>query len=63
MTCSWDADDNIAHGEALVRAAAKTGAQVILLQELLEAPYFCIDQAPEHFDLARSMQNSRVVQH
>lgn len=63
MACSWDADDNIARAEALVRAAAEDGANVILLQELFETPYFCIDQVPDHFALARSMQDSRVVQH
>lgn len=63
MTCSWDVDDNIARAEELARSAAAEGAHVILLQELFETPYFCIDQLPEHFDLARSMQDSRVVQH
>jgi N-carbamoylputrescine amidase len=63
MTCSWDADENIANAETLVSAAADQGANVILLQELFETPYFCIDQRPEHFDLARSVADSRVVQH
>ena len=63
MTCSWDADDNIARAEKLVRKAAEEGAQVILLQELFETPYFCIDQLPQHFELARSAEDSRVVQH
>ncbi len=63
MRCSGDADENIDTAEGLVRAAAQDGANVILLQELFETPYFCIDQLPEHFGLARSVQNSRVVQH
>lgn len=63
MACSWDVDDNIARAEALVRAAAGQGAQVILLQELFETPYFCIEQDPDHFPLANSPGDSRVVQH
>jgi N-carbamoylputrescine amidase len=63
MACSWDIDDNIARAEALVREAAGRGAQMILLQELFETPYFCIEQDPAHFALARSADDSRVVQH
>ena len=44
MACSWDIDDNIARAEALVRAAAADGSQIILLQDIFETPYFCIDQ-------------------
>lgn len=63
FACSWDIDDNIARAEALVRAAAGEGAQIILLQELFETPYFCIDQQPRHFALARATGESRVVSH
>ncbi len=38
--------------EAMVRAAAARGAQVILLQELFEAPYFCQLQRADFFHLA-----------
>ena len=40
MACSWDRAANLDRAEALVRAAAAQGAQVILLQELFETPYF-----------------------
>jgi N-carbamoylputrescine amidase len=63
MACSWDIDDNIARGEGLVRQAAESGAQMILLQELFETPYFCIEQDPVHFAMAREASQSRVVQH
>lgn len=63
MACSWDVEANIAEAERLVRAAAEAGAQVILLQELFETPYFCSVQDPRFFDLARPMEASRVVQH
>ena len=63
MSCSWDVDENIAKAEAMVRRAAEAGAQVILLQELFETPYFCITQDYDHLDLAQSMEDSRVVSH
>ena len=43
MACSWDRDANIARAEKLVREAAAHGANIILLQELFETPYFCKD--------------------
>lgn len=63
MACSWDIDDNIVKAEGLVRKAAENGAQVILLQELFETPYFCITQDYEHLQLARRMEDSRVASH
>jgi len=53
MHCSWELEANIARAEALVNRAADAGAQIILLQELFETPYFCIEQENQHFDLAR----------
>lgn len=44
--------DNVDKAEALVRKAAADGAQVILLQELFAAPYFCKEQDPAGFALA-----------
>ena len=38
MACSWDREANIANAERLIREAAKQGANVILIQELFEAP-------------------------
>jgi len=63
MACSWDTDDNIARAEALVRAAHAGGAQIILLQELFETPYFCQTIDAAHLDLARPLEASRVVSH
>src|SRR3954451_22826868 len=47
-----DAAANLARAEALVRDAARRGAQVICLKELFNAPYFCKSQREERFDLA-----------
>ncbi|GJM76695.1 hypothetical protein HMSSN036_89110 [Paenibacillus macerans] len=41
MSCSPNTDENIAKADKLVREAARQGAQIILLQELFETPYFC----------------------
>ncbi len=63
MACSWDADANIAKAEQLVRAAAARGAQIILLPELFETPYFCIEQDARHLNLARAAADNRAVRH
>ncbi len=63
MACSWDADDNIQKAEDLVRLAAEDGAQVILLQELFQTPYFCLEQKFQHFELARSLDQDKAVAH
>src|SRR5581483_1456779 len=63
MSCGWDIGANMAKAEALVREAAAHGAQIILLPELFEAPYFCIEQDNRHLALARTVAESRPVQH
>ena len=62
MACSWAIDDNINRAESLVRRAAEQGAQIILLQELFETPYFCIDEQNRHFDLAKTLETQTTVQ-
>jgi N-carbamoylputrescine amidase len=63
IACEWNIDRNIARAEALVRQAATQGAQIVLLAELFETPYFCIEQEPRHLALARPVQESRAVCH
>ena len=62
MACSWEIDDNIARASA-VCAAAADGAQIILLQELFETPYFCVDQDSKFFSLAKPRENHPLIQH
>jgi N-carbamoylputrescine amidase len=61
MSCSWDREDNLRKAERLVRSAAAKGAQIILLQELFEAPYFCIEQTEKHYALASTLEESAVI--
>jgi N-carbamoylputrescine amidase len=63
FACSWDREANIARAESLVREAAGRGAQVILLQELFETPYFCIEQDARHFALATTLTENAAVKH
>ena len=63
MACSWDADENIARGEGLVRQAAAKGAKLILLQELFETPYFCKDVDYRYMDLAVPIAENKAVNH
>jgi N-carbamoylputrescine amidase len=53
----------MARAEKLVREAAKRGAQVILLQELFETPYFCKDHTPKHLELALPLDGHPAVEH
>jgi N-carbamoylputrescine amidase len=61
MACTWDREENLRNAEDLVREAAGQGAQVVLLQELFETPYFCKDQKEEHFQLAREADGHPVL--
>ncbi len=63
MACSWDRDANIARAERLIREAARSGAQIVLIQELFETPYFCKDHDPRHFELARPLEGHPAVEH
>lgn len=63
MSCSWNRDENIAKAEALVRRAAAQGAQIVLLQELFETPYFCQEEDPAHMQLATAAAENPAVLH
>ncbi|MBR0556911.1 N-carbamoylputrescine amidase [Ciceribacter sp. L1K23] len=63
MACTWDIPGNIARAENLIRKAAADGAQIVLIQELFEAPYFCQDQISEFFDMAKPFEGNPLVAH
>ena len=58
MACTWDIKQNIEKATNIIHKAADLGAEIILLQELFETPYFCIDTKNEHFDLAKTLAAS-----
>ncbi|WP_185267207.1 N-carbamoylputrescine amidase [Halopseudomonas xiamenensis] len=63
MSCSWDRQANIARAEQLVRQAAAQGAQIILIQELFETPYFCQKPNPEYLQLATTVEDNPAIAH
>jgi N-carbamoylputrescine amidase len=63
MACGWDWEANIARAEGLIREAARRGANVVLIQELFETPYFCKDHQPRHFELAKPLEGHPAVEH
>ena len=63
MACTRDRDANIANAERLVRAAAARGANVVLIQELFETPYFCKDHLASHFELASPIAENAAIRH
>jgi N-carbamoylputrescine amidase len=63
MSCSANPSDNVRKAESLVRQAASQGAQVILLQELFETPYFCQKEKSEYYLWASELHSNTAVQH
>ncbi len=61
MSCSWNGEEVLDRAEKLVREAAAEGANIILLQELFETPYFCQKQKFEYFDLAKPLSENAAV--
>ncbi len=63
MCCTDNIDENIKKADAMVRQAAAQGAQIILLQELFETPYFCQKEKPEFYDYALELEDNKAVTH
>jgi N-carbamoylputrescine amidase len=61
MACGWDREANIANAERLIRKAAAQDANLILIQELFESPYFCKDHVAKHFDLALPIEENPAI--
>ena len=61
MSCSWELDDNIEKAKKIVKSAAADGANIILLQELFQSPYFCIDYDEKIFELAQTFEESVLI--
>jgi len=61
MACVDNSNANIDLAEKQVRTAAALGAQVILLQELFETPYFCKDLDDSFFALAHGGDENELI--
>jgi N-carbamoylputrescine amidase len=61
FACTWDRAANIAKAKQMVRQAHAKGANIILIQELFETPYFCKDQLAKHFDLAQPFSGNPLI--
>lgn len=63
MSCSPDRKETLLKADRLVRKAASEGAQIILLQELFETPYFCQTEKYENFSLASTVEDNPAINH
>jgi len=61
MSCSWQLNENIEKAKRIVVQAAEDGANIILLQELFQSPYFCIEYDEKIFKLAQTFENNKVL--
>ncbi len=61
MACGSNRAANLERAEQLIRRAAAQGANIILIQELFETPYFCQDQLPDFFALARPVEDNEGI--
>lgn len=56
-------EENIAKADKMVRQAAAEGANIILLPELFERPYFCQERRYEYYDYALPVMENAAVRH
>jgi len=61
FACGWELEANLDAAERAMREAAGRGAQIVVLPELFETPYFCITQDTGHFALARPFEGHPTI--
>lgn len=61
MRCTEEREENIARAEEMVRRAAADGANIILLPELFETPYFCQQKNYDFYFLAERTEDNPAV--
>jgi N-carbamoylputrescine amidase len=54
---------NVSRVTDLVRQAAGRGAQIVLVPELFEGPYFCREEKEAFFDWSRPVEGNETIQH
>lgn len=63
MACTDSLAENVARAEHLIRQAAAQGANIVLLQELFEGPYFCQDEDPAALGRAQPVEGHPTLAH
>lgn len=63
FSCTQEAKENIAKADQMAREAAAQGAQVILLPELFERPYFCQERKYGYYHYAKPVMENEAVLH
>ncbi|MDO4648884.1 MAG: N-carbamoylputrescine amidase [Eubacteriales bacterium] len=63
MQCTASVEENIKKADRMVREAAGKGAQVVLLSELFERPYFCQERRYEYYAFAETLEENKAVCH
>ena len=63
MSMCNDVEENIKKASGLAEKAAEDGANIILLPELFETPYFCLERKYGHYGLAHTVDEDPAVRH
>ncbi len=63
MGMSTEVEENIRRASLLAEKAAEDGANIILLPELFETPYFCQERRYDHYGLAHTVDEDPAVRH
>ena len=61
MSCSWEIEENITKAKKIIHDASDQGANIILLQELFQTPYFCIEYDEKIFRLAKPFKDNAII--
>ena len=61
IACTDDLNANLDKLELHIRNAAARGARLVILQELFEGPYFCVDIDAKHMVRAKPLENHSTV--
>src|SRR5450755_4725467 len=61
MTCSLQPNENLEKALQRIREAAARGAEIICLQELFRAQYFCREENAYLFDLAETIPGPSTI--
>lgn len=63
MQMTESLEENIKKADKMVREAAAKGANIILLPELFERPYFCQERRYEYYEYAKTVEENDAVKH